>query len=314
MSKFDMTNVTRAFHKVGFTLKKHSPEILVVVGIAGVVTSAVMACKATTKLNDVVEKGKIAINDVHDKAADAEAGIIKAEEYPMEVQRKELAMAYVKTGAELVKLYAPAVTVGVLSLTAIVSSNNILRKRNVALASAYAATEKLFKEYRGRVVDRFGHEIDRELRYGIKEKEIEEVTVSEDGSEVTQKKTVKVVEGVTPDEFARFFDEYNPNWVKDANKNKFFVMQVERFANQKLQTQGYLFLNDVYEALGFDKTPAGQICGWTYNKGNPASEGCVSFGIFDDVYTNSAKAAFVNEYEKSVLLDFNHEGNILEYV
>lgn len=314
MSKFDMKNVTRAFHKVGFSLKKRSPEILVVVGIAGVVTSAVMACKATTKLNDVVEKGKTAINDVHDKAADVEAGIISAEEYTPEIQRKELAMAYVKTGCDLVKLYAPAVTVGVLSLTAIVSSHNILRSRNLALASAYAATEKLFKEYRGRVVDRFGNEIDRELRYGIKTKEVEEVIVNEDGSEVTQKKTIKVVEDVSPDEFTRFFDEYNPNWVKDANRNKFFVMEVERFANQKLQTQGYLFLNDVYEALGFDKTAAGQVVGWTYNKGNPASEGCVSFGIFDDVYTNRAKAAFVNEYEKSVLLDFNHEGNILEYV
>lgn len=314
MSKLDMTSVTRAFHKVGFTLKKHSPEILVVTGIVGVVASAVMACKATTKLNDVVEKGKTEIADVHDKAADVEAGIISAEVYTPEIQRKELAMAYAKTGYELVKLYAPAVTVGVLSLTAIVSSNNILRKRNVALASAYAATEKLFKEYRGRVVDRFGKEIDRELRYGIKEREIEEVTVNEDGSEVTQKKTVQVVEGHMYSEFARFFDEYNPNWVKDANKNKFFIMQVERFANQKLQTQGYLFLNDVLEALGFDKISAGQVVGWTYNKGNPASEGCVSFGIFDDVYTNNAKAAFINEYEKSVLLDFNHEGNILEYV
>lgn len=315
MSKFDMTNVTRAFHKVGFTLKKHSPEILIVTGIVGVVTSAVMACKATTKLNDVVEKGKVAINDVHDKAADVEAGIVSAEEYTPEMQRKELTIAYAKTGVELVKLYAPAVTVGALSLTAIVGSNNILRKRNIALASAYAATEKLFKEYRGRVVDRFGREIDRELRYGIKEKEIEEVTANEDGSESVQKKTVKVIDDISHDEFSRIFDECNPNWVKDANKNKFFIMQVERFANQKLQTQGYLFLNDVYEALGFDKTSAGQVCGWTYNKRfDGESENCVSFGIFDDVYTNKAKAAFVNEYEKSVLLDFNHEGNILEYV
>lgn len=314
MSKFDMTSVTRSFHTAGFKIKKHSPEILIVTGIVGVVTSAVMACKATTKANDVIVRGKKAIDDVHDKAADVEAGIISKDEYTPEIQRKELAAAYGSTGYELVKLYAPAVTVGVLSLTAIISSNNILRKRNVALASAYAATEKLFKEYRGRVVDRFGKEIDRELRYNIKTREIDEVTVNEDGSESTQKRTIQVVEAPLHDEFSRFFDEYNKNWVKDANKNKFFLLQIERYANEKLKSNGYLFLNDVLEALGFDIIPAGQVVGWTYNKGNPDSEGCVSFGIFDDVYTNSSKAAFVNGYEKSILLDFNHEGNILEYI
>ena len=314
MSKLDMTSVTRAFHSVGFKIKKHSPEILIVTGIVGVVTSTVLACKATTKVNDVISKGKEAINDVHDKAADAEAGIIDAKEYTPEIQRKELALAYGRTGYELVKLYAPAVTIGALSLTAIISSNNILRKRNVALASAYAATEKLFKEYRGRVVDRFGKEVDRELRYNIKKREIEEVTVNEDGSESTQKKTIQVVEGPLHDEFSRIFDEYNPNWVKDAGKNKFFLLQVEEYANRKLKEQGHLFLNDVLEALGFDIISAGQVVGWTYEKGNPRSEGCVSFGIFDDLHVNKAKAAFVNEYERSILLDFNHEGNILEYI
>lgn len=314
MSKFDMTNVTRAFHSFGFKIKKHSPEILIVTGIVGVVTSTVLACKATTKVNDVIEKGKTAINDIHDKQADVEAGIISVEEFTPEVQRRELAIAYGRTGYELVKLYAPAVTVGVLSLTAIVSSNNILRKRNIALASAYAATEKLFKEYRGRVVDRFGKEIDRELRYNIKTREIEETVTTEDGSEVTQKRTIQVAEGPLHDEFSRIFDETCPNWVKDANKNKFFIMQVERFANQKLREQGYLFMNDVLEALGFDKTAAGQVVGWTYNKGNPDSEGCVSFGIFDDLHVDKTKAAFVNGYERSIILDFNHEGNILSYV
>lgn len=313
MSKLDMTNVTRAFNKVGFKIKKHSPEILIVTGIVGVVTSAVMACKATTKVNDVIEKGKLAINDVHDKAADVEAGIISAEEYTPELQRKELTVAYAKTGFELVKLYAPAVTIGVLSLTAIVSSNNILRKRNVALAAAYASTDKLFKDYRGRVIDRFGKEIDRELRYNLKTKEIEEKTVSEDGSESTQKKTIQVIEGPLYDEFSRVFDEYNPNWVKDANKNKFFILQVERFANQKLREKGYVFLNDIYEALGFDMIPAGQVIGWVYNEKNPIGENCIDFGIFDEAYVERNKE-FINGYERSIILNFNHDGNILEYV
>lgn len=313
MSKLDMTKVTRGFHSIGLKLKKHSPEILIVTGIVGVVASTVMACKATTKVNGVVEKGKMAINDVHDKVADVEAGIISAEEYTPEIQRKELTVAYIKTGFELVKLYAPAVTIGALSLTAIISSNNILRKRNVALAAAYASTDKLFKEYRGRVIDRFGKEIDRELRYNIKTKEIEETTTTEDGSEVTQKKTVKVAEVPLYDEFSRIFDETCPCWVKNAEKNMFFLKQQERWANDKLHTQGYLFLNDIYESLGFDKTAAGQVVGWTYEKGNPESEGYVDFGIFDDLYIHR-NSGFINGYEKSIILNFNHEGNILSYV
>ena len=313
MGKLGMTNVTRAFHKAGLQLKKHSPEILIVTGIVGVVTSAVMACKATTKVNEVIEKGKLAINDAHDRQADAEAGIISAEEYTPDIHKKELTMAYAKTGYELVKLYAPAVTIGVLSLTAIVSSNNILRKRNVAIAAAYASTEKLFKEYRGRVIERFGKELDRELRYNIKAKEIETITVNEDGSESVQKKTVQVAEVAEYDEFTRIFDETNCHWVKDAERNKYFILEVQAMANDKLQRQGYLFLNDVYEALGFDKTSGGQVVGWVYDLDNPIGENCVDFGIFDEAYLKRNKR-FINGYERSILLNFNHDGNILEYI
>lgn len=313
MSKLDFTKVTRAFHSAGFKIKKHSPEILIVAGVIGVVTSAVMACKATTKVNDVIEKGKTEINDVHDKIADAEAGITDIAVYTPEIQRKELTIAYAKTGYELVKLYAPAVTIGVLSLTAIISSNNILRKRNVALAAAYASTEKLFKDYRGRVVERFGKELDRELRYNLKTKEIEETTVNEDGSEVTQKKTVTTADIPEYDEFTRIFDETCPCWKRNAESNRYFLTQQERWANDKLKQEGHLFLNDVYEALGFDKTAAGQIVGWVYDDRNPIGENYVSFGIFDEAYVNR-NSRFINGYEKSIILNFNHDGNILAYI
>lgn len=294
------------FSNLKLNISKHSPEILIISGIAGVITSTILACKATTKLNETVEKAKMKVNDVHDR--------IDEEDYTPKMQRKDLAVAYGKAGYELVKLYGPALTVGIVSITAILSSNNILRKRNVAIASAYAATERLFKEYRGRVIDRFGKEVDNELRYNIKKKEVQEVTVNEDGTVTTETKTVSVAEGPFHDEFSRFFDESNPNWVKDAEKNKFFIMQVERFANQKLQENKFVTLNEVYEALGFDKIAAGQVVGWTLDKGNPDSLGYISFGIFDDIYVSDPKAKFINGHERSILLDFNHEGNILDYI
>jgi hypothetical protein len=309
-----MTNVTRAFHKVGFKLKKHSPEILIVTGVVGVVTSAVLACKATMKVSTIVEKAKKDINDIHDVAADAEAGIIPAEEYTAEDQKKDLTIVYTKTGLEFVKLYAPSVTLGVLSIAAILTSNNILRKRNVALAAAYATTERLFKDYRGRVVDRFGKEVDRELRYNIRAREIEETIVAEDGSEVTEKKTVSVVDGnAIRDEFTRIFDESSRCFVKNPERNKYFILQVENWANIKLREQGFLFMNDVYEALGFDKTPGGQVVGWVFDEKNPIGENRVDFGIFDDLYIENNKR-FINGYERCVVLNFNHDGNILEYI
>ena len=313
MSKLDMTNVTRTFHKVGFKLKKHSPEILVITGVIGVVTSAVLACKATTKVSTIVEKAKMDINNIHDVVADAEAGIIPAEEYTPEDQKKDLTIVYVKTGVEFVKLYAPAVTLGALSIAAILTSNNILRKRNMALAAAYATTEKMFKDYRGRVIDRFGKEIDRELRYNIKAREIEETIVAEDGSEVTEKKIVKVIEGPIYDEFTRIFDESSRCFVKNNERNKYFILQVENWANIKLREQGYLFMNDVFEALGFDKTPGGQVVGWVFDEKNPIGENRVDFGIFDDMYVDQNKR-FINGYEHAVVLNFNHDGNILEYL
>ena len=115
---------------------------------------------------------------------------------------------YTQSALKIAKLYAPSVALGVLSITAILTSNNIFRKRNIALAAAYTAVDKSFKEYRGRVVDRFGKELDNELRYNIKAKEVEEKVVDEKtGKEKTVKKTVNVSELDQYSDYAKFFDE-----------------------------------------------------------------------------------------------------------
>ena len=60
------SNVTRAFHKVGFQLKKHSPEILVVSGIVGMVGAGALACKATLKVNEIVDEQKETNDEIHE--------------------------------------------------------------------------------------------------------------------------------------------------------------------------------------------------------------------------------------------------------
>lgn len=303
-----MTNVGRSLHKAGFQLKKHSPEILIVAGVVGAVTSTVMACKATLKVNDVLDKAKKDINNIHDVAADVEAGIRPATDYTPEDQKKDLAIVYTKTGLELVKLYAPAVIVGTLSVAGIVSSHRILKKRNVALAAAYATIDQGFKEYRGRVIERFGKELDRELKYNIRAKEIEETITDENGEEKTVKTTVNVADPNLNSDYARFFDETCPGWEKNSEYNLTFLKMQQAYANEKLKCQGHLFLNEVYDMLGMPRTQAGNIVGWVYDEENPVGDNFVDFGIYD-LY-NERSRAFVNGYERSILLDFNVDGDI----
>lgn len=307
-----MTNVTRTFHKFSFSVKKHSPEILVAAGVVGVVTSAVMACKATTKVNDILDEAKELVDGVHAVVNDP----VKAEEYSEEDSKKALAIVYARTGLKLIKLYGPSIALGTVSLGCIVYSNRILNKRNAALAAAYATIDRSFKDYRGRVIERFGEELDRELKYNIKSKEVEEVTVNEDGTETVVKKRIDVANPEGYSEYSRFFQEGCIGWEKNAELNMFTLKQVQNWANEKLQSKGYLYLNEVYEMLGIPMTKAGHVVGWIYDPNNPDLDNYVDFGIYD-VYTpnpklNEARMDFVNGFERSILLDFNVMGDIYD--
>lgn len=300
-------NVKTAAKKAMFNVKKHSPEILIVAGIAGVVTSAVMACKATMKVNEVLAETKENINKVHDVMADQG---ISEKEYSKEDSARDLAIIYGKAGVKLVKLYGPAIALGGLSLTAIVCSNNILRKRNVALAAAYTAIDTSYKQYRSRVIEKFGENVDREMKYGIKAVQIEEKTVDENGKKKTVKKTVEVVNPYDYSDYARFFDVGNPNWEKDSEYNLMFLKRQQAYANDKLKANGYLFLNEVYDMLGIPKSKAGQVVGWIYDPENGTGDNYVDFGIYN--VNREAARDFVNGYERTILLDFNVDGNIWE--
>lgn len=304
-----VNNLTKTANKVGFKLRKHSPEILMVAGVVGTVTSAVMACKATLKVNEVVEETKETIDKIHTatEKGKTESGL----DYSAEDSKKDLTIVYAQTGLKFVKLYAPAVILGTLSITSILASNNILRKRNIALGAAYAAIDKSFKEYRGRVIERFGEAVDRELKYNIKSQKIEEVvTDPETGKEKKVKSTVDVIDPNLYSEYARFFDDGCKGWEKNAEYNLMFLRATQNFANDLLRSRGYLFLNDVYDMLGIERTKAGQIVGWVYDPDNPDHNGdnYVDFGIYD---MRKPKARdFVNGYERVILLDFNVDGNI----
>jgi hypothetical protein len=298
--------VTKAFSKFGFTLKKHSPEILLASGIVGVVTAAVMACKATTKVGDVMDTAKKNIDIIHETTDNESKELV-----PQEVRTKALAKVYLQTGLKLVKLYGPSVAVGALSITGILASNNILRKRNMALAAAYLAVDKGFKEYRARVVDRFGETVDHELRYDIKTETIEKTEIDpETGKKKKVKETVKVANPDAPGSvYARYFDQdTTPAWEKDKTYSLMFCKAQQKFANDTLQSKGHIFLNEVYDMLGLERSVAGNVVGWTFveNGKNPNGDNYVDFGIFE-VNRPDGNGG----YTPSILLDFNVDGDIL---
>lgn len=325
MKKFEfMNNMSRTFHKVGFQLKKHSPEIMIVAGVTGTVVSAVMACKATTKVHDILEESKTKVNQVHEVLANddlryeevkqEDGALVRVEKYTEEDSKKDLAVIYLQTGIKFAKLYGPSIVLGAVSITSILASHNIMRKRNVALAAAYTAVDKSFKGYRSRVIERFGEELDKELRYNIKAKEIETTVTDENGEEKVVKETVQVSD-TTPtfySDYARCFDDGCAGWTKNAEMNLMFLRRQQDWANERLKARGYLFLNEVYESLGIPRTKAGQVVGWVYDTKNPNGDNYVDFGIYN-IHDEKARD-FVNGYERSIWLDFNVDGNILDLI
>lgn len=301
-----MAKASRTFYKVGFKLKKHSPEILVATGIVGGVASAIMACKATLKVDEVVETHHDKIDRIHEAA---EKGVTAAgKEYNEEDMKKDLVITYVQTGVDFAKLYGPAVVIGGLSIAAVLTGHNIMRKRYIATAAAYAAVDKGFKEYRGRVVERFGEALDKELKYGIKAQEVDEIVVNEDGTETVVKKQVETINPYNYSPYAICFDDGCTGWTKDPEFNKKFLIDQQRFANDLLKTKGMVTLNEIYDMLGAPRTKAGMVVGWRYDEKHPTGDNYIDFGIFD--IDRPKNRDFVNGYERVIWLDFNVDGDV----
>ena len=288
-------------------VKKYSPEILVVTGIGGLITATVMACKATVKADEIIAETRESLDNVH-KCQDAEKDALN-QDYTNEDARKDTMIIYAKAALKFAKLYGPAILLGSASVAAICQSHRIMRKRNLALASAYSTLDQSFKKYKERVAERFGEDVEKEIRYGLAAKEVEKIVEGKDGKEKKVKETIMVAGcpyEISP--YAKFFDETCTNWTKDPDQNLMFLRQQEHWANNRFRARGYLTLNEIYEALGIPETNEGMTIGWVYRPGDSAYANYIDFGIYN--IHRERNRAFVNGYERSILLDFNPDGNI----
>ena len=297
--------------RTALKVSKASPEIFVGVGIGCMVASTIFACKATLKADSVIKEK----NETLDKVKAAREAVLSNDEefkditedvYSIEDYRKDLIITYSTAAKGFIKLYWPAIALGVIGTLSILQGHNILTKRNIAIAAAYETVKEGYSEYRKRVVDELGEEADKRFRYGTQKKDIEIQEEKDDGTVKTKiKKGAEVLEGYSAN--AKFFDSSSPYWEKSPEYNLVFLRERQAYANQRLDTYGHIFLNEVYDMLGIPRTKNGAVEGWI-KEGN----GYVDFGIYE-LYREAARD-FVNGYENVILLDFNVDGNILDMI
>lgn len=288
--------MTRAAGRAVLKIKHVSPEILIGVGVTGVVATVIMAAKATLKAPEIIEAHEEEMLEVKEQTGG---------------DQQALATVYAKTGIRLVKLYAPTVLVGVVSIASILGSHKILRARNVALASAYKALEIAYDKYRARVIEIVGEEQEEAIRLTMPSNEVEDPDNPEKKAlEATFDPNI-----VSP--YARFFDETCKSWSKSPEDNLFFLSCHQNHLNDKLKSRGHVFLNEVYDAIGIPRTTAGQVVGWFYDPENPESgDNFIDFNIYnlDGEDGGERHRAFVNGHERSILLDFNVDGIIYDKI
>lgn len=310
-------NLKQLGNKGLFLAKKHSPELLVGGGIVSILGGTVLAVKATRKVAEVqfkFQEMQVDINYIKDNRDNLKDGAV----YTDQDYRKDITMMHIQRAKALGKVYFPAMLATGLGITMILSGHNIMRKRNVAVLAAFNGVDKAFDKYRERVVDELGEVADRKFRYGSQFDEVEVLDVDDKtGKSKKVKKTVESFDEGDPSMYAKYFDETNRNYQTNAEYNLFFLRSQQNYLNDKLKSRGHLFLNEVYEALGFEHTSAGAVVGWVIGEGN---DNYVDLGIYNQgknmhyIVEAQDKHEFVNGRRASILLDFNVDGSIWDLI
>ena len=267
-------------------VKVNSPSLLFGTGIVAVVGGTVLACRATMKLSEKLSDFEHEVNDVKTHHDDDH-------EY-----KKDLAYVYIKNTLGIVRMYAPPVLVVAGGVVLLTGSHIQLKRRNEALMLAYTSLEAAYNKYRGRVRDVVGEEKERELYLGITDKEI----VGENG----KKAVVKVGDPNDVSSYSRFFNVESRHWQKDQNLNRMWIELQQTHMNHLLRARGFVFLNEVYEALGIPWSPAGQHVGWLWHGDG---DNYIEIAMFE-VYPYD----FTNGFHPDLLLDFNVDGVILNRI
>lgn len=273
-------------------LRKNSPTLMFGLGVAGVVATAVLTARATLRLEEKLDDHQSA-NEILKAAHEHDPERTDAD------LKKDLTVNTARTVFAIGRLYAPAVLCGAASIGLLTGSHVTLQRRNAGLTAAYVTLAQGFEEYRTRVRDEAGEQKDLEYMYGSDTKEI----YSEGKNGEPKVEQVKIYGA--PNGYSRIFNEKNSNWNPTPDYNLVWLRAKQKQLTERLNAQGYLFLNDVYDELEFPRIPDGQVLGWVADAHRRGSgDGYIDFGIWgDDDMLRFME--YLNGHENELLLNFN---------
>lgn len=221
-------NITNFIKNAQFIVSKHSPEILTGLGIAGMITTTILAVKATPKAIRLIEDYEESILCDHEKIKPAVA----------------VKLTW--------KCYIPAAVTGTVSIACLIGASSVNVRRNTALATAYKLSETALTEYRDKVVETIGEKKEKTIKEAIAKDKIEKNPVNQQNVIVTGKGDTLCYDHL----FGRYFKS-------DIEK----LRKIENELNRRMRDEMYITLNEFYYEVGLDAVDAGDLIGWNIDRG-----------------------------------------------
>lgn len=263
-------SLARFAKSVQSTLTKHSPEILTGIGIAGMITTTILAVKATPKALALIEQER------EDRAIDRDRGVDECFA-PVDISRVDMVkLAW--------KPYIPAAVTGVASVMCLVGASSVHLRRNAAITAAYKLSETALTEYREKVVETIGEKKEKVVREKIAEDKLEKNPVNESQVFLTEKGNTLFLEPISGQYFRSDLE-----FIKRAINELNATMLNSPF--------GYLSMNELYDALGLEQTSRGDDLGWCVSKG------IIKFDIHAKVAKNN-EPCLVIDYTNAPVYDY----------
>lgn len=290
--------ITQAYGAAKLALQAKAPTLLVVGGITSMAAGTVIACKQTLQVEAVLEKHVPELEKVK-KGAE-----LQLSSYGPEAAQNDRLKVYTRVALDGGKLYAVPAILWVGGAGMVFSGHRLLLQRNATLAIAFTTLKGVFDKYRANVRDEFGEKADQAMLNGFKHVEIVD---SETGAVHTI--STRDWEGEENDPYNRIFDQYSSqSWQPDLGVNKMFIAQQQRFAQELLVRRGYLYLSEVYRALGFEENDISRVVGWKVKK---LADGSRDIPLVDFGLDRPLPDDWKYSKEKAVYLDFNCQGLII---
>jgi len=330
----NMTNVSQCLQKLSsgssLFLRKHSTEICLGLGVLAGIGTVVLTYRAARKVDAVLVDHSERREDFEQKVAtlreiEEEKGISLADsEYTSLAHKKELSGIYLKTGLNLAKDWWPVALTGVLSIGCVLAGYKIMQKRYIGVVAALQATTQAYNALYKRISEDHGEEYAYMAKHGLRKETVEVEETDAKGKTKKVKKEVVTRDEQNPKMYNRIFEQilWDPDsgkivdgsthWDPDYGYNHIFLKGQQDFWNWQLKLKGHVFLNKIYDQLGFRETYAGQEVGWFYSEDengnfNGDGDGYICFGIFDE-NNQIMEHCFVDGDRNRIMLDFNVDG------